>query len=231
MFSTEEYTGSDRSEMPARMVNPSMLSGAFTFFGLALAVSAVGVWLGFEYFAVVFQTQGAMFAAIAVQLVLAFTSHIWSAKLPFGYFMFALFALITGLTLVPILALAGSVGGSALILKGLLATTATFLACALYAKTTQRNLLGMGGFLMMSLVGLIIISILGIFWPWNSTMEIIVSSFSIILFAGFTMYDVQRVMATPGLNPLLAGISLYLNFINLFISFLRLLIAMRGDRG
>jgi FtsH-binding integral membrane protein len=82
---------------------------------------------------------------------------------------------------------------------------------------------------MMALIGVIIMSILSIFFPWNNSMEIGISAFTIVLFAGFTMYDVQRLQRSEVQNPLLAAISLYLNFINLFVSMLRLLTAL-GNR-
>ena len=228
MFQTNEYV----QKMPSSKIDlskPGFLSGAFAFFGLALLMSALGVWVGFTYAPFLFVSRGMMFAAIAVELILVFTVRIWSNKYPLGYWMFTLFAFISGLTLVPILAMAGAVGGIALVLRALVASTATFGACALYARVTTRNLLGMGGFLMISLVGLIVMGIIGIFIPWNSGMEIVFSGAAILIFSGFTMYDIQRISKMPKMSSLLAGMRLYLDFINLFVSFLRLLIAFGRD--
>jgi FtsH-binding integral membrane protein len=211
------------------VTSPKFLSGAFTYFGAALCISALGAWVGLTYGQYIFVSRGVMFAAIITELILMFTAHIWSRKYPLGYWMFAAFAFISGITLVPILVLAGATGGIGLVIRALGACTATFVAAALFARTTSRNLLGMGGFLTISLIGLIVMSLIGLFIPWNSTVEIVFSGVSILIFTGFTMYDIQLLSRVQGLNPLLAGIRLYLDFINLFISFLRLLMALKRD--
>ncbi len=229
MFNIHKRTQKRHFVKTVDVSRPGFLSGAFAFFGLALLMSALGVWVGFTYAPFLFVSRGMMFGAIAVELILIFTVHIWSNKYPLGYWMFALFAFISGLTLVPILLMAGAVGGIALVLRALTASTATFGACALYARITTRNLLGMGGFLMISLVGLIVMGIIGIFIPWSSGIEIVFSGVTILIFSGFTMYDIQRISKMPNMNPLLAGIRLYLDFINLFVGFLRLLIAFGRD--
>jgi FtsH-binding integral membrane protein len=227
MFGAEEQVYGSHGHT-VDVTKPGFLSGAFSFFALALLVSALGVWVGFTYAPQLFVSQGTMIFAIILELILAFTAHIWSQKYPLGYWMFALFAFISGLTLVPILALAGATAGLTLIFRALIATVATFGAAALYALVTPRNLLGMGGFLSISLIGLIIISVIHLFIPWSNTMEIVVSGFTVVLFAGFTMYNVQALQRGPGINPLMAGIQLYLSFINLFIGFLRLLLAFHN---
>lgn len=212
--------------------DPNFLSSTFAFVALALLVTASGTMAGFylaSNFPAVFSNPLVFYGAIIGELILVFTARSWSHKLPFGYGMFALFSFLSGLTLVPILALAGAVGGSALIIKALFSSVSVFAAAGLYGWVTHRNLLGMGGFLMMALIGVIVIGILGIFFPWNNTMELVISGFTILLFAGFTMYDIQRLQRGNVINPLMAAISLYLNFINIFVSVLRFMIAMNRD--
>jgi len=211
--------------------NPDFLASTMGFFALALLITGSGTFAGFYLWGSnpeLFNNPMIFYGAIVVELILVFTSHTWSQRLPMGYLMFALFALLSGFTMVPILAFAGAAGGAAMIGKALFSSVAVFLAAALYGWTTHRNLLGMGGFLMMALIGVIILGILGIFFPWGNTMEIIVSGFAVLLFAGFAMYDMQRIKGANYLNPLVAAIGLYLSFINIFISILRLMIAMGG---
>jgi len=224
-----DYTQSYDNTLQVK--DPSFLSSTFGFFALALLSTAVGTWGGFMLMGSnpqLFTNPFVFYGAIVVELILAFTSHSWSRNLPSGYAMFVLFTLLSGFTLVPLLALAGATGGAMFIAKALFASVSVFLAAALYGWTTQRNLLGMGGFLMMTLFGVIILGILGIFFPWNNTVELVVSGFTILLFAGFTMYDMQMIQRGPLTNPLLAAIALYLSFINIFVSVLRFMIAMSG---
>lgn len=210
----------------------NFLSSTFGFFALALLATAGGAFAGFALASsnpTLFSNPLIFYGAVIIELILVFTSHAWSRNLPFGYGMFALFAFLSGFTLVPILALAGAIGGAPMVAKALMSSVSVFAAAAIYGWVTQRNLLGMGGFLMMTLFGLIILSILGIFFPWNNTVELVISGFTVVLFAGFTMYDIQALQRSQAMNPMLAAISLYLNFINIFTSILRFMIAMRRD--
>jgi uncharacterized protein len=231
MFSSLNHHQPRHHGQTVETKSPGFMSATFALFGLSLLVSSGGVFFGFflsQAYPAVFANPIVFYGAMIVELILIFTSHKWSDSLPLGYGMFGLFAFLSGLTLVPILAMAGAVGGATLIFRALIASTATFGAAALFGRVTSVDLSGMRGFLMTALIGLIIMSVLGIFIPWGNTMEIVVSGGMIILFAGFTMYDIQKIKTMPGLNPLMAAIRLYLDFINLFIGFLRLLMALKN---
>lgn len=210
---------------------PGFLAGVFGYFALALLITAGGTFGGFYLAGTnpeLFASPALFYGAIAIELILAFTAHSWSRNLPMGYAMFIGFALLSGFTLVPLLAVAGAIGGALMIIKALFASVCVFAAAALYGWITKKNLLGMGGFLFMALIGLIIVSILGIFIPWNNTTEMIVSGFGILLFSGFVMYDIQVLQRTNLMSPLMGAIMLYINFINLFTSILRFMIAFGG---
>ena len=113
-------------------------------------------------------------------------------------------------------------------------TAASFGALSLYGYTTKKSLSGMRTFLMMGLFGLIIASIVNIFLV-STMMQFIISVAGVLIFAGLTAYDTQRIkesyytmasgeMAAKG--AIMGALSLYLDFINLFMMLLRLL----GDR-
>jgi len=113
-------------------------------------------------------------------------------------------------------------------------SAATFGALSLYGYTTQRNLSAMGSFLFMGLIGLIIASLVNIFLA-SSMMQFIISVVGVLVFAGLTAYDTQRIkeMYDPnddgtvvGKKAVMGALSLYLDFINLFQMLLQLL----GDR-
>lgn len=229
MFTVEESKAEPIQGVSTRHYdNEAIVSGAFAFFAVGLLISALGVWVGIQFAPQFALNRGLMYGAMIIELILIFTTHAWSNKYPLGYGMFALFTFLSGITLVPILLVAGAVGGMAIVMRALIASAATFGACALYARTTTRNLLGLGGVLFIALIGLIIMSVIGIFIPWNNTTEMFVSGALILVFAGFTMYDIQTITRIPGINPLVAGIRLYLDFINLFVAFLRLFIAFNN---
>ena len=113
-------------------------------------------------------------------------------------------------------------------------TAASFGALSLYGYTTKRDLTGMGSFLMMGLFGLIIASLVNIFVA-SSMLQFIVSVVGVLIFAGLTAWDTQRLKndymygyASQGGDmaeraAITGALSLYLNFINLFTLLLQLL--------
>ncbi|KKU80506.1 MAG: hypothetical protein UY05_C0005G0006 [Candidatus Peregrinibacteria bacterium GW2011_GWA2_47_7] len=192
------------------------------FFGLALAVSAGGVYVGFRYGLPIFVAQpNLIWVVYILELVLIFTSRMWSRKRPLNYFLFALFTFATGLTLVPLLASFVIEFGTGFLTKALMATTTTFLATALIGWTARRSFAGLGSFLLVSLIGLIIVSLIGVFIPWNNSIEMFVSGFGVVIFSAFTMYDIQRIKEYPEEYYIDAALNLYLDIFNLFIYILR----------
>jgi FtsH-binding integral membrane protein len=111
-------------------------------------------------------------------------------------------------------------------------TAASFGALSLYGYTTQRDLSGMGSFLMMGLFGIIIASLVNI-WLGSSMLQFIVSVVGVLIFAGLTAYDTQRLKneyihgsldgESAERSAIMGALSLYLNFINLFTLLMQLL--------
>jgi len=109
-------------------------------------------------------------------------------------------------------------------------TTATFGIMAYWGHTTKRDLTGMGRFMFMGLIGIIISSIVNIFIG-SSALSWAVSTIGIVVFSGLTAYDSQRIKEEYVLmaegddiakkGAILGALSLYLNFINLFLLLLR----------
>jgi FtsH-binding integral membrane protein len=105
-----------------------------------------------------------------------------------------------------------------------------FGALTLYGTVTKRDLTGMGRFLLMALFGLCIASIINIFLK-NGVMDLVISIFGVLIFAGLTAYDTQRLnqLASQassddeiGRFSIMGALILYLDFINLFLYLLRL---------
>jgi FtsH-binding integral membrane protein len=113
-------------------------------------------------------------------------------------------------------------------------TAASFGALSLYGYTTKRDMTGMGSFLMMGLFGLIIAMLVNLIFP-SGMLQFIISVVGVLIFAGLTAYDTQRLKndyiygyASQGGDiaeraAITGALSLYLNFINLFTLLLQLL--------
>jgi FtsH-binding integral membrane protein len=103
-------------------------------------------------------------------------------------------------------------------------TAASFGALSLYGYTTKKSLSGFGSFLIMGLFGLIIASVVNIFLQ-SSAMGFAISAIGVLIFAGLTAYDTQKIkemywegndVATTGRMAIMGALTLYLDFINLF---------------
>lgn len=107
-------------------------------------------------------------------------------------------------------------------------TAGMFGATALFGTVTKRSLAGVGHFMFMGLIGLILASIVGIFWH-NDALQFVISVVGVIVFTGLTAWDAQRLkhlaVALPdgrvGAYAVVGALSLYLDFINLFFFLLR----------
>ncbi|MFT7184600.1 MAG: FtsH-binding integral membrane protein [Oceanicoccus sp.] len=216
---------------PAVAQSNDFLNKVLSVFGLAMLVTAGGVYVGFQYLLPVFAANPLiMYGLFALELGLIFTSRMWHKKEPLNRLLFSLFTFISGLTIVPLIAsFAIEFGGYDIIFNALFSTTVMFFAMAMIGWTIKKPLTGMRGFLTMGLIGMIVVSIIGIFIPWGNTGEMLVSGFGVVLFAGYTMYDIQNLKNYQEDQYILAAMQLYLDIFNLFIFILRLTGATSRD--
>jgi FtsH-binding integral membrane protein len=110
------------------------------------------------------------------------------------------------------------------------ATAAGFASLSLWGYTTKRDLSAMGTFLIMGLFGLIVAMVINIFLQ-NSTMQLMISAIGVLIFAGLTAYDTQRIKSLyfevagtvqQKKAAIFGALQLYLDFINMFLFLLRL---------
>jgi len=111
-------------------------------------------------------------------------------------------------------------------------TAASFGALSLWGYTTQRDLSGMGSFLIMGVFGIVIASLVNIFLH-SDMLQWVISVIGVLVFAGLTAYDTQRLKseyiygAMEGdvleRSAIMGALSLYLDFLNLFTFLLQLL--------
>jgi FtsH-binding integral membrane protein len=114
------------------------------------------------------------------------------------------------------------------------ATAAAYLGLSLYGYTTKRDLSGFGTFLIMGVVGILVAMLVNMFLQ-SSAMALAISAIGVLLFAGLTAYDTQRIKSMyfhvqgtemAGKTVILGALTLYLDFINMF----QFLLAFMGDR-
>ncbi len=123
------------------------------------------------------------------------------------------------------------------IAQAFFATAAAFASLSLYGYTTQRNLSAMGSFMMMGLIGLIVASLINL-WFQSGPFQMMLSVLAVAIFAGLTAWDTQSIkqMYTGGdsyemvhKKSIHGALRLYLDFINMFQAILMLTGSQRNN--
>lgn len=224
-YNMPQYGGVDYA-VGARV--STVMKGVYMRMTFGLLVTAVVALLGFSQgflqfmFSHSFVYWGLFIAEIA--LVLLISARIDKMQSSTAAALFYLFAIVNGLALCPIFAI--YTGAS--IAKTFFICAGTFGAMSVYGYTTKSDLSKMGSLLIMALFGLIVCTVINLFWA-NSTFDWIISFIGVALFIGLTAWDTQQIKrmaevmpaSTTGHLATLGALSLYLDFINLFLYLLR----------
>lgn len=198
---------------------------------LGLLVTAITSWLVLSsqsLLLTLLQSRGLLIGLCVGELALVFTLSMAINKLssPVATLLFYLYAVLNGVTLTPIF-LVYTMSSIALTF---FVTAGVFLAMSIYGYTTKSDLTKFGTFMVMALIGLIVCTIINIFWA-NSVMDWIISFAGVAIFIGLTAWDTQKIKqmaqetdeTNAGKLATLGALSLYLDFINLFLYLLRFL--------
>ena len=114
------------------------------------------------------------------------------------------------------------------------ASAAAFAGLSLFGYTTKKDLSGLGTFLIMGVVGLLVAMLINIFLQ-SSAMQLAISGIGVLLFAGLTAYDTQKIKSIyfqvrgtdfVGKSVVMGALTLYLDFVNMFTFLLQFM----GDR-
>ncbi len=217
----------------------SFMLGIYNYMGLALAVTGLAAmatsWFAANNPAFAGAIYGSplkyviMFAPLAFVMVLSFGINKLSTAA--AQMTFWAFAAVMGMSMSWIF----MVYTSASIVQTFFVTAGAFGALSLYGYTTKRNLSAMGSFLMMGLFGLIIAMVVNMFMQ-SSAMQFAITIIGLLIFAGLTAYDTQRLKlqydhiagnaAAMSRATIMGALSLYLDFINMFM----FLLSFMGSR-
>ena len=176
----------------------------------------------------ILQSQGIFFALIIAQLAIALVLSFMILRLSFAaaFALFIAYAILTGVTLSTIFL----VYTSASIVATFIVTSGMFASMAIYGAVTKSDLTSLGSLMSMMLWGLILALFVNLFLK-SSALDLVTAFFGVIIFAGLTAFDMQRIKGvisygySEGVDKiaLIAAFQLYLDFINLFLSLLRLM--------
>ena len=166
--------------------------------------------------------SGLMWVTIIAWFILgvAFTPVAMRASIGAAVGMFLTYCALSGVVFSSVLL--AYTGAS--VASTLFVTAGAFFGLSLYGTVTKRDLSGWRSFLMIGLFGIILASIVNLFLRSNAA-EFIISCCGVVVFAGLTAYDTQKLRALgeqgEERHALIGALALYLDFINLFLFLLR----------
>lgn len=216
----------------AELEERSFISKVYRWMGFGLLLTALAAYLAAssESFVYMLAENSMLFYGLIIGelgLVIYLSTRIQKMSAEAAAGAFIVYSILNGLTLSLILLM--YTGES--IASTFLSTALTFGAMSAFGYFTKRDLTTMGSYLYMALIGLIIASVVNMFWA-NSTMYWIISYVGILIFVGLTAYDTQKIKKigttvnmddtqTTQKLAIMGALTLYLDFINLFLMLLR----------
>lgn len=221
----------------SKAAQSTLLRSVYVWMPLALVITGfVSMYVAQSYQLVsfIFGNRLALWGMLIAELAVVFylSARINSISFTKATVMFIIYSILNGATLASIFLVytMSSIASTFFVAAG------TFGVMALYGYITKSDLTRIGNICLMALIGLIIATLVSMFWQ-NSMLQMIITYVGVILFVGLTAYDsqkIKRLLTADGIEvteetqkiALLGALTLYLDFINLFLYLLRLL----GDR-
>lgn len=220
------------SEVAVVEAQSRFISKVFGWMTVALATTGIVAWYTVSNENVlkfIFANQILFFVLLIAEIGLVVTLSAAINRLSgmTATALFFLYAILNGVTLSFIFVIYTSQS----VATAFFITAGTFGAMAIYGYTTKKDLTSIGNMAGMALIGLIIASVVNMFWA-NSTLYWVVTYGGVLIFVGLTAYDTQKIKQMgPGFATgseierkaaILGALRLYLDFINLFLMMLRI---------
>ncbi len=229
MQSTPRYT-TTQSVLDLGIRN-SVLRNTYLMLSLTMIPTVIGAFMGlstnFSFLAESPIIGSLVMLAVMIGLMFAVSAtrnSIWGVILLFG------FTFVAGWWLGPILQYALNFSnGSQLIGMAAAGTGAIFFTLAGIATVTKKDFGFLRNFLLVGLVLIILASLANLFFAIPA-ISLAVSAAAVLIFSGFILFDVSRIVNGGETNYVMATLGIYLSIYNLFISLLQLLLAFSGER-
>ena len=221
-------------ELSMSQAFPALMRKVYVWMTLALiitGVTAFGVVNSPGVINAIYSNSAVMWGLIIAELalVIGISAAINRLSLATATLLFVLYSAINGVVLSSIFL----VYTTSSIASVFFITAGTFAVMAFVGYTTKADLTSLGKILLMALIGLIIASLVNVFFLKSTGFDLIISYVGVLIFVGLTAYDSQKIKQMLMMAPdagessqklaLLGALSLYLDFINLFIYLLRIL--------
>jgi modulator of FtsH protease len=225
-FQIAQQTTTDYSVQQNRVLRNTYMLLALSMVPTVLG-ALLGIQMQFSFMA------GSPFIGILLFLGIAF-GFMWGIERTknsaMGVVLLLGFTFFMGLMLSRILQVAlGFSNGGQLIALAFGGTGAIFFGLAGVAATTKRDFSNMGKFLFAGVILILVAAIANAFFQIPA-LALSISALAVVIFSGFILYDINRIVHGGETNYVTATLSVYLNIYNLFVSLLHLLLAFAGER-
>ena len=205
----------------------SFMKQTYQLLAASMLAAAAGAYVTMPYAEAVMQYRWIIFG---FELFMLFIGLGMTRNKP-GLNLAALFVFtfITGVSLVPVLAMLIGSGNGAIIGNAFLMTSVLFGALSLFAINSKSDYSSWGKPLFITLIVVIVASLVNYFLLQSPMMSVIITAGILLLFSLFTIYDTQNIANGAYDSPVDAAVSLYLDFLNIFTALLKLLGILGGD--
>jgi len=180
---------------------------------------------------IIFGNQIVLFGMIIGELAMVFylSARVQKMNASTATALFVVYSILNGATLASIFI----IYTASSITTTFITCALTFAACSVYGMVTKRDLTSMGGFMMMGLIGIIIASLINMFFR-SPGLSMVISYVGVFVFVGLTAYDTQKLKQMALTQPvdasgamvrkgaIMGALALYLDFINLFLMLLHI---------
>ena len=223
---------SKMQELEKQQAFSVLMRKVYTWMTMALVITGIcayGVANSPALLQIIYSTPMAMIVLCIAEVGLVFwlSARIQKMALTTATIMFIVYSVLNGATMATLFI----IYTQSSIARVFFITAATFGITALVGSTIKKDLSSLGGFLIMSLIGVIIAGVVNLFIK-SSAFDFIISIVTVLIFVGLTAYDSQKIKQMLLMAPdadetaqkvaLMGALSLYLDFINLFIHLLRI---------
>ena len=201
--------------------NVAFMKKTYQLLAASMIAAAAGAYVTMPFVESIVQYRWFIFGAEL--LVLFFGLGLSRGKPGLNLAMLFLFTFLTGVSLVPLLAVLIGAGNGAMIGNAFLMTSVLFGSLSLFAINSRSDFSSWGKPLFITLVVVIIASLINYFFLKSPMMHIVITAGILLLFGIFTIYDTQNIANGAYDSEVDAAVSLYLDFLNMFTAILQLL--------
>jgi uncharacterized protein len=206
----------------------SYMLRVYNYMATGVGLTALVAWVTYQLIGPALLKSPLMWIFILAPLVMVFfiSARINTLSATTARALFFVYAALVGVSLSILL----HIYTSSSITRVFFIAAATFGALSIFGYTSRRDLSGLGTFLFMGLIGIIVAMLINLFLR-STELDWVISIIGVGIFAGLTAYDTQRIKAmydgaddevSMGRKAVIGALSLFLNFINLFMMMLRL---------